>query len=48
MMSSAVIDHAGLVGYPIRPMTLMRGAGIALLLLGVLLIERSTAGVVQG
>jgi transporter family-2 protein len=44
MFSSAVIDHNGLIGYPERPINWTRGAGIALLLLGVLLIERGGRG----
>ena len=44
LLSSAVIDHGGLIGYPMRPITLMRAAGIALLLAGVVLIERGGNG----
>ncbi|MBT8486901.1 MAG: EamA-like transporter family protein, partial [Phycisphaerales bacterium] len=40
MLSSSVIDHGGLIGYPVRPLTVTRAAGIALLLAGVVLIER--------
>ena len=35
LLSSTVIDHNGLVGYPERSITWTRGAGIALLLLGL-------------
>ena len=44
MISSTAIDHGGLIGYPVRPLTWTRGAGIALLLVGVLLIERGGRG----
>jgi transporter family-2 protein len=41
MLSSAIIDHGGLIGYPERSVSPMRIGGIAVLLVGVLLIERS-------
>jgi transporter family-2 protein len=40
MISSTFSDHAGLVSSPVRPMSIMRVAGIACLLPGVFLIER--------
>jgi transporter family-2 protein len=39
--SSVVIDHFGLVGYPVRPVTPLRMLGLALLVAGALLVERS-------
>jgi transporter family-2 protein len=42
LFGSVVLDHFGLVGYPVRPVTLSRVAGIGLLLAGVLLIQRSS------
>lgn len=40
MVSSAAIDHGGLMRYPTQPLTLTRTARIALPLAGVILIER--------
>lgn len=40
MISSVVLDHFGLVGYPLHPVTPGRVVGSALLLLGTLLIQR--------
>ncbi|MEM7227567.1 MAG: DMT family transporter [Planctomycetota bacterium] len=40
LLSSAIIDHRGLVGYPVQPLSWLRAAGIALLFIGVVLIER--------
>jgi transporter family-2 protein len=40
MISSVVLDHFGLVGYPVHPVTAGRIVGAALLLIGTLLIQR--------
>ncbi len=40
MISSVVLDHFGLIGYPVHPASAGRIAGSALLLIGVLLIQR--------
>jgi bacterial/archaeal transporter family-2 protein len=40
LVASLVLDHFGLVGYPRFPITLARVAGVALLLAGLLLIQR--------
>ncbi len=40
MVSSIVIDHYGILGYPVHPISLVRIAGAALLVVGVLLIQR--------
>jgi transporter family-2 protein len=39
MISSVVLDHFGLVGYPVHPVTAGRIIGAALLLIGTLLIQ---------
>lgn len=41
MLSAAVIDQYGLFGAMIRPITLMRGAGLGLMALGLVLIQRA-------
>lgn len=41
MISAAAIDQFGLFGAVVKPITLMRGAGIGLMALGILLIQRS-------
>lgn len=41
IVAAVVLDHFGLVGYPVRPMTLLRVVGLASLAAGVLLIRRS-------
>ena len=40
MISSVVLDHFGLVGYPLHPITAGRLVGSVLLLLGTTLIQR--------
>ena len=40
MISSVVLDHFGLVGFPLRPISPGRLLGSALLLLGTFLIQR--------
>lgn len=40
MVSSIVLDHYGLVGYPVHPVSAGRIVGSMLLLLGVFLIKR--------
>lgn len=41
MISAAVIDQFGLFGAIVRPITAMRAAGIGVMALGLLLIQRS-------
>jgi transporter family-2 protein len=41
LFSAAAIDHFGLMGARISPLTLSRAAGIALMALGVLLTQRA-------
>jgi transporter family-2 protein len=40
MISSVVLDHFGLVGYPLHPLSAGRLLGAAFLLIGTLLIQR--------
>jgi bacterial/archaeal transporter family-2 protein len=40
MISSVVLDHFGLVGYPLHPVSAGRLVGAGLLLVGTLLIQR--------
>jgi transporter family-2 protein len=40
MLSSVVLDHYGLIGFPHHPISLGRIVGAVLLLIGVLLIQR--------
>lgn len=39
-LSSIIFDHFGLIGYPLRPITLMRALGVVLLIGGAYLINR--------
>ncbi len=41
MLAASVIDHFGLFGAIVRPMSLMRASGIGFMALGVLLIQRA-------
>ena len=41
MLAASMIDHFGLFGAVVRPLTLMRASGIGLMALGVLLIQRA-------
>ncbi|WP_050526037.1 DMT family transporter [Pseudorhodobacter aquimaris] len=43
MIMAALIDHFGMFGAIIKPMTLARGAGIILMIAGVALIQLSSA-----
>ena len=38
MVASLLIDHVGLLGFPLRPMSLLRVAGAGCVLLGMLLL----------
>ncbi len=40
MISSVILDHYGLIGFPIHPVSLGRIIGASLLLIGVILIQR--------
>lgn len=40
MVSAAVIDHFGLMGAPVKPISLIRATGIAVMAAGVLLTQR--------
>ena len=39
MIASLALDHYGLIGLPVRPLTIVRAAGAALIIAGVLLIQ---------
>ena len=39
MLASLTLDHFGLLGVPVQPATLVRMAGAAFLILGVVLIR---------
>ena len=41
LISAAIIDHFGLFGAKVKPLDLARGAGLALMAMGVLLTQRS-------
>lgn len=41
ILAASVIDHFGLFGAVVRPLSLMRASGIGLMALGVLLIQRA-------
>jgi transporter family-2 protein len=41
MMSAATIDHFGLFGAMVKPLSLVRASGIGLMVLGVLLIQKA-------
>ena len=41
MLAASVIDHFGLFGAVVRPLSLIRASGIGLMALGVLLIQRA-------
>lgn len=41
ILAAVFLDHFGLAGYPVRPITMVRLIGIALLGAGVLLIRKS-------
>jgi transporter family-2 protein len=41
MLAASVIDHFGLFGAVVRPLSLMRASGVGLMALGVLLIQRA-------
>ena len=41
MLAASVIDHFGLFGAVVRPLSLMRASGIGLMALGVLFIQRA-------
>lgn len=43
MIAAALIDHFGLFGARVKPMSLPRGAGIAFMMAGVALIQFSSA-----
>ena len=40
LIASLFLDHYGLLGFPHQPITLWRASGVALLILGVILIRR--------
>jgi bacterial/archaeal transporter family-2 protein len=41
VIASIVIDHFGLIGFPVHPLTWLRGLGAACLVVGMLLIQRN-------
>lgn len=40
LFASVVLDHFGIVGYPLRPVTLMRALGLVMLICGAYLVNR--------
>ena len=40
MVASLLLDHFGLLGFPVRPITLTRIVGVALLVAGVMLVRK--------
>jgi bacterial/archaeal transporter family-2 protein len=40
MIMSLILDHYGLMGFPVHPINLLRLLGVLLLILGVVLIQR--------
>ena len=41
MLASITLDHFGLVGFPIHPLSFWRAVGASFLIIGVVLIQRS-------
>ncbi|MDV7142640.1 DMT family transporter [Tropicimonas sp. TH_r6] len=41
LISAAIIDHFGLFGAPVKPLTISRAAGLALMASGVVLTQRA-------
>jgi transporter family-2 protein len=41
LLTSALIDHIGLVGATLRPMTMMRGVGLLIVVVGVVITQIS-------
>jgi transporter family-2 protein len=40
MITSLVLDHYGLIGFPVHPLSAVRFIGAALIIMGVVLIQR--------
>lgn len=43
LAASVLLDHWGMIGFPVRPLTVSRVLGIALILFGVSLVLRTTS-----
>jgi transporter family-2 protein len=41
MLASIMLDHFGLVGFPVHPLSLWRAVGAIFLIVGVILVQRS-------
>lgn len=41
MLASIILDHFGLVGFPVHPLSFWRVVGVSFLIVGVVLIQRS-------
>lgn len=39
LAASLLIDHVGLLGFPVRPLSLLRGTGAGCVLVGMLLLQ---------
>ncbi len=40
LTASLILDHFGLIGYPVQPINLWRIAGVAFLVMGVILVQK--------
>lgn len=40
MAASLILDHFGLIGYPVRPVNMWRVTGVAFLIMGVFLVHK--------
>ncbi|RQD59751.1 DMT family transporter [Desulfonatronovibrio magnus] len=40
MAASLILDHFGLIGYPVQPVSIWRVAGVLFLILGVVLVQK--------
>lgn len=40
MIFAVVLDHFGLIGFPVRPISLVRAAGVLMIILGIYLVQK--------
>ncbi|CAN5746999.1 DMT family transporter [soil metagenome] len=40
LIFAVVLDHFGWIGFPVRPISLMRAAGVLLIILGIFLVQK--------
>lgn len=40
LMFAVVLDHFGWIGFPVRPITVVRAVGVALIVLGIFLVQK--------